>query len=348
MIANRPAMLLARPGYREFPSLPIAPGLESVPVLIRGTLADLGGIQPITGAMAAAAGGHLLDKPSAGEVALHRDRGTRFQMVSIVVSLAAVTTVDGVSCGVPYCVSLVPAQKRGAVQETGVDFIEKIDVAAYIGETEPCYVGFNPFTGDWSMYGPLGGFLEKPNVRGFVDELGIVLDQYFLATEYNEADLLQAESGFSDPRADFRYNRHRKKLLFRPFNKVGARPIWGAESPIELFLLQELLHRGIRPTLQMIFCDDGSMHGSMHDLWRDREFRHTPCIITQADMYLHNERLAIFCDSAKHHGRAKDIAKDQAIDDRLREVGVRPVRVPGPMIVRDLSAAADLVCRALG
>jgi hypothetical protein len=86
MIENRPASLLADAAYGILPKLPLALDWSSVPELIRVATLDLGGIQPVTKAMAEAAGGTLHDKPSEGEIELFRKRGTNFQVVSLVLS----------------------------------------------------------------------------------------------------------------------------------------------------------------------------------------------------------------------------------------------------------------------
>ncbi|WP_254027896.1 very short patch repair endonuclease [Mesorhizobium ventifaucium] len=132
-----------------------------------------------------------------------------------------------------------------------------------------------------------------------------------------------------------------------PFTKVESRRVWGAESAIELFLFQELLYRGLAPLLQVLFYDDGSFYPSLYHLWRDIEFRHTPGMITEADMFFPNERVAVFCDSTKHHRGAKNAAKDRAVNQRLEAVGIRVARVPGAVIASDLGAAADMVTDAL-
>lgn len=72
MIENRPASLLADATYGILPKLPLAIDWSSVPELIRVATLDLGGIQPVTKAMAEAAGGTLHDKPSEGEIELFR------------------------------------------------------------------------------------------------------------------------------------------------------------------------------------------------------------------------------------------------------------------------------------
>jgi hypothetical protein len=72
MIENRPAFLLADPAYRTLPKLPLKVDWASIPELLRVAMLDLSGIQPITKAMAEAAGGKMWDKPSEGEIELFR------------------------------------------------------------------------------------------------------------------------------------------------------------------------------------------------------------------------------------------------------------------------------------
>ena len=74
------------------------------------------------------------------------------------------------------------------------------------------------------------------------------------------------------------------------------------------------------------------------------EYRQSPGLITETDMYFPSKKIAVFCDYAKHHGGAGG-AKDEAINARLHAV---PVRVSGKMIVSDLEAATDLVIAAFG
>lgn len=347
MIKNRPAALLADPEYTRLPTHPFSVGFDALPELVRTSLGLLGGIQPVTGAMARAAKGPLYDRPSDGEIQLFRKIGTKFQLISVVVNLAALTVVNGVPHGLPYAVSLIPASKRNAVDECTIDLIAQLDIEKIHRESEPCYLGYTPFSGAWSMYGTLGLFLGGKPSNHFVDELGLVVQQYFLATEYEREDVLVTRIDFSNPRTEEKYHRHREKLLYTPFKKVEARRVWGAESPIELFLLQELLRRGLSPTLQVLIYDDGSIYPSLYHLWRDIEFRHTPGLITEADMYFSEQRVAVFCDSTRFHSRRKARAKDHAVNERLATIGIRAVRVSGPQIVRDLKMAADTVCALL-
>src|SRR6185437_5503863 len=115
-IANRPPHLLADPDYSTCPPLPYLIDWGPVPDLIRRSISDLGGVQPVTGAMAKAAGGTLEDQPSAAELALFRDQKIEFQVVSIVASLIGIGKTDGTMQVTPFALTLIPAQKRGRIE----------------------------------------------------------------------------------------------------------------------------------------------------------------------------------------------------------------------------------------
>lgn len=284
--------------------------------------------------------------PSDAEIALFREAKTSFQMISLVVNIARLSKKDDTLYGVPYALTILPASKRGEVDERDIDAIAKLDTQKMLAEMQPCYVGFDPFAGDWGLYSPLSFLIGKKH-DGRLDELGVVVGQYFLATTFDPEGVMESPLGFGNPKLEEKYGRHRGKLLYKPFTEIAPRRIWGAQSPIELFLFQELLRREIAPVPQVLFYDDGSAHSSLYHLWKDLEFRHAPTVIAEADFYILNKKLAIFCDSNKYHRGGKARAKDAAIDERLAAIGVKSVRVPGKLIVSDLKAAADLVNAAL-
>lgn len=316
-----------------------------MPELVRASILDLGGIQPITSAMAKAAGGELRDKPSAGEIELFRQRETQFQMISVVVSLVAAGSENGRFQGKPFALTLIPASKRGEVSHCTIDLIEKLDVNQWL-ETEPAYVGYDPFSGEWSMYGGLGTLMKCRSADGFVDEIGLVVDQFFLATDFDSDDVLALDVGMPTDKLVSKYRSHRSRLLFSPFKRIEARRVWGAESPIELFLIQGLAGRGLFPQLQMLIMEDGSVFPSWYHLWRDIEFRHAPGLITEADLFFPGQRVAVFCDG-RHHSRRKQRERDEVINAQLESVGVKPIRVPGRQIIVDLATAVDQVSDAL-
>ncbi len=337
MIRNRPVQLLADPSYGILPKPPFAIDWSSVPELIRVATFDLGGIQPVTKAMAEAAAGTLHDKPCQAEVELFRKRGTKFQLVSLVLSCVQAGYVDSLLQVRPFAITLIPASKRGKVRDTSIDLVAKLDLSSWLA-TKPIYSGYNPFSGTWSLFGNMPGYLDGER-SGFFDEVGIVADQFFLATEVpDEDEPLTIEINMPSQQMKARYEKHRRKLFFTPFGKVEARRVWGAETPIELFVIQALAKEKLFPVCQMLIMNDGSTFPSWYHLWNDLEFRHTDGLVTEADLYFPDQRVAVFCDGG-HHSRAKQKAKDASITEKLLALGIRTVRIPGDEIRRDLSGA---------
>ncbi|BCJ89446.1 hypothetical protein IZ6_01810 [Terrihabitans soli] len=195
------------------------------------------------------------------------------------------------------------------------------------------------------MFGPIALLGEKQR-EGFADEIGIVTDMYYMQTEFDPDQVLTVNLGMEDGAPLRKYIRHRTRLTCTPFNRLEARRIWGAGSPIELFLMQGLLQRGHSPTLQMLLYDDGSTYPCLYHLWAESN-ANTPGFITESDFFFPEQRVAVFCDSTRHHRSRKAAKKDYAINDRLAAAGFTPVRVPGSLIVRDIDSAVAMVCEAL-
>lgn len=346
MIDNRPASLLADEAYGILPKLPFALDWSSVPELIRVATLDLGGIQPVTKAMAEAAGGTLRDKPSDGEIEIFRKRGTNFQLISLVLSCVAGDEVEGVLQVRPFAMTLIPASKREQVQESTIDLVAKLVVDEWLA-TEPMYAGYDPFSGGWSLFGNLPGYMDGER-SGYLDEMGLVIDQFFLATELAEDDeILTMDIKMPSEQMKARYEKHRRKLFFTPFKQVEARRVWGAETPIELFVIQALAKQKLFPQCQMLIMNDGATFPSWYHLWNDLEFRHTDGLVTEADLFFPDERVAVFCDGG-FHLRPKQKAKDAAIAEKLAALGIRSVRISGDEIRSDLPNAVGRVKEVLG
>lgn len=341
MIRDRPAALIADPRYQT-PPLPYLLDWSPVPELVRASIGDLIGPQPITGELASISSERVWGEVPEVEQQFYRDRGTGFQMISIVASTIAVETRDDVSVVTPFALSLIPASKRGQVDTSSIDFVAH--VADNQGTRDTAYIGYNPFSGDWAMYGPTSVVTSIDN--GHLDEVGLIVGRYHLATDHNPDDILSLGVGMPNQKLTAKYNRKRSDLMFQPFQRVEARRIWGAESPIELFLTQYLALHGCHPAIQMLIMDNGSTYPSWYHLWKDLEIRHAPGLVTEADLFFEDHRLAVFCDGA-HHLRRKQRLKDEAIVASLRELGIRSVRIPGSLINFDIKAAGAMVLQAL-
>ncbi|RYH15234.1 MAG: hypothetical protein EON54_28815, partial [Alcaligenaceae bacterium] len=306
---------------------------------------DLSGVQPLTKAMMDAAGGELHDKPSEGEIALFQARDTNFQLISVVLSCITAGSIDGVVQAKPFAVTFIPASKRDVVSRVKIDFVAQIDVSNWLA-TGPFYSGYDPFSGAWGLFGNLPGYFEGHRT-GFFDEIGIVIDQFFLAESIPEEDeILMMDLKMPSVEMTRKYLKHRKKLFFAPFKKVEARRIWGAETPIELFVMQGLAKEGLYPESQMLIMNDGSAFPSLYNLWQDLEFRHTTGLITEADLFFPLQRVAVFCDGT-HHSRPAQKAKDAAIDAKLAALGITPVRLPSKEIKSDLAKSIERVKEAV-
>ncbi len=174
MIQDRPASLAANPHYTALPDGVVSVDVRPLPEILRLDLDTLSGIQPITTAMAKAAGGELRDDPSAGEIELHRERETAFQLIFMVFNLFALQVAEDRVVGRPYAISLVPASKRGAVQTVPIDWVEnmRLEPSPFDGKT---YLNFDPFAGDRGMFGDAVSFRENGGFNNkYPDEIGFV------------------------------------------------------------------------------------------------------------------------------------------------------------------------------
>ena len=191
------------------------------------------------------------------------------------------------------------------------------------------------------------GYLDGQR-KGYLDEIGLVVDQFFLAEGLTEDDeILTMDLKMPSEQMTARYEKHRRKLFFTPFKEVEARRVWGAETPIELFVIQALAKEKLFPARQMLIMDDGATFPSLYHLWNDVEFRHSDGLVTEADLFFPDERVAVFCDGG-HHARAKQKAKHAVITEKLTALGIRFVRIPGDEIRTDLPNAIARVKDLLG
>lgn len=62
-------------------------------------------------------------------------------------------------------------------------------------------------------------------------------------------------------------------------------PGLGAETPIELFLIQALARENLFPQSQMLIMEDGGTFPAWYHLWNDPKFRKRTGLVTQADLH---------------------------------------------------------------
>ena len=328
------------------PPRPFDAAWQTIPEVVRFSMMPLSGIQPLTTEMFEVAGQELRTKPTEEEIKLFREKGTKFQMISLVLTMAFWEEVDERILGVPCSLHVLPSIKRGKVQYCEIDTVASLADLGERAEFEDVYADFDPFGGQYSMSTLEGDYVAWSRQKRPLTCVGFVLERYFLASEFDRDDVAEFDSFIPDEHKKA-YKRNRIKKLYTPFKRWESRHIWGVESDIERLLLQELLSRGLRPQLQWIIYKSGQSYQSLYDVYKDVEFRHGSEMLTEADMFFPDEKVAVFCDGAKHHRRKKDREKDQRINAALIDFGITPIRVLGKEIRSDIKAAGDRIQSAV-
>ena len=317
-IENRPKELLDFPNYRCLPDRSFEIDLSSaIGEFLAHDIFDLDGVQPIESKISGLSKkyfeGHPVIEvnPSEEAIDFYRERGDTFQMINVIVCCHSFKERSGKLYGLPYHISLRPAQKRGSPSSINIDWINKIDLSRVL-EGMPHYMGYNPFSDAFGLYavGPV-----PRNRHIFSDTIGLVCNTYFLASKYDRKDacapgmctsLLGESRALLNDYIDFRFSRY-----FKEFKTTKPIKIWGCDSPIELFLLQAMSQLGLNPKIQTIILPDGSTFPSLQSMWEGgRRKKKLANIITEADFFFEDKKIAVFCDSVAHHTSDAAMAKD--------------------------------------
>lgn len=347
MLNDRPQQLFQISHYQGLPLAPIGIHLDWLPDLVKFNLHfELRGVRPITTTLIECYPSGITVNPTPEAIEHYRQNQTKFQLISVVINCAMFEAMeDGSHLGTPYSICLLPATKRGIVDERGVDAVTIFDLDDLPGN-KFVYAGFDPFDGTWEVIGDYG--LLSQNRDAFSDGIGLIAGQFFLATDADLDDLVLPSPFASELDLFARYHKFRAKKYYTPFTDQRARQIWGCESPIELYFFQALLHRGLHPLPQVIILRDGSIYPSYHHMYEEKVLPpHGSEIASTPDFYFPDERVAVYCDSGMHHRGEKARVKDEQVSDRVRALGIKPVRVRGPDIVRNLDAAVEVVLSQL-
>jgi len=340
-IENRPKELWSLPNYGCLPERGFQIDLKgTIGEFLAHDIFDLDGTQPIESKVMGLSkklfnGLPVIGvNPSEEAIEFYKARGDQFQMVNVVVCCYGFEERDGQLYGLPYHISLRAAQKGGKPSSVGVEWIKNMDLEKVL-DGSPHYMGFNPFTNAFGLYATGPVLLNKDLCS---DVVGFVYNMYFLASDYEKKDvndpgmctslLGDNKSALGDYRK-FRFSRY-----FKPFTDIKPVKIWGCDSPIELFLLQAMNSLSLQPKIQMNIFSDGTTFPSLQSMWENgKRTKALSKMISEADFYFEEQRVAIFCDSVAHHSSDEAIAKDNAIDQKLEKIGIRSIRISGPDIV---------------
>jgi len=336
MIVNRPISLEKIPYYKCLPHLPFTPNFSSLPEVLNMDVLTLDGLEPITIDIARLYPSGIPLQPSQEAIDYYLRQETKFQMVFVVANFYDLRCVDNVIQGRPYSISLIPASKRGKPQEMSATFFKNFSIEKVL-EQEPVYLNFNPFKGEWDIFGSFGTFFNpQRNLDIYTDSIGFIIGAYFLASNYNKRDILLTEIVSADSHTQRKYRDYRIKRYYTSFSKLEIRKLWGADSPIELFLIHALANKGLFPKIQTSIFKDGSVYANFYDMVSAFNVKKEHHLITAADLYFEREKLAVFCDSKQYHSSDEARQKDERIIERLATLGINSLRIQGTDIVQDL------------
>ncbi len=340
-IENRPEVLSKIAYYKDLPEKPLRIDMVgSIGDFLAYDIFDLDGVQPLELRHMQANNGLVNVDSSKISIDLYKKEKVQFQLVYVVVNGYGFNEIDGVLVGKPYNISLQPASKRGQVSTVSPEWIEALNFED-LEKVQRLYKGFNPFVGAYGLH--MMGTVDYSNIES--DMLGLVHGMYALAMPFNHREVLSPGipqiRGNNQVRRD--YEKYRKDRYFKPFKKVKPRRIWGCDSPIELFLLQAMDSIDLNPELQTIICEDGFTVPSFHKLWENEKSRRRLKMITEADYYFPEHKLAVFCDSVAYHSSPEARKKDAAIDEKLKKIEISSLRICGRDIANSPFQCANRV-----
>jgi hypothetical protein len=336
MIVNRPLTLEKIPYYKRLPRLPFAPNFSALPEVLNMDILTLDGLEPITLDIASLYPSGIPLQPSQEIINYYSRQEIKFQMVFVVANFYDLRCVDNVVEGRPYSISLIPASKRGKPQEMSAVFFKNFSIEKVL-EQKLIYLNFNPFKGEWDLFGSFGTFFNSQSELDiYTDSIGFIIGVYFLANKYNKRKILLTDIVSADDRTRRKYRDYRIKRYYTPFSKLEIRKLWGADSPIELFLIHALANKQLFPKIQTSIFRDGSIYANFYDMVSAFNVKEEHHLITTADLYFEQEKLAIFCDSKQYHSTDEAKRKDERISEKLTALGINSLRIQGTDIVQDL------------
>lgn len=246
MINNRPKLLEDIPYYRHLPRAPFRYDPSALPSVLNFDIYDTCGLLPITKEASDHYGEFLTVQPPEEVVNYYYEKNINFQMVSIVANFYDLKFENGVITGKPYSVSLVPATKRGKLDPRSVKFAQSLKLEE-MENFGGIYLGFNPFNGGYGLFGSYSTLMGENGINSYTDSIGFVVNAYFLADQFEKDQVLLPNMVNAPSYIQEKYTQYRINHYFKQFNNTLPRKIWGADSPIELFLIQALAARDLYP-----------------------------------------------------------------------------------------------------
>lgn len=345
MIDNRPKILFNSVGYNKLPDCPFTIDYSNLPSLLKFDMLTLFGIQPVIMPILEIRPG-LVANPTQEEIEYYNSINASFQIIHIVVNLHSFIMKDGIAYGQPYAINIVPGPKRGNPDLANIELLSKLDLGM-ISEQQTLYTDFNAFKGVYGGFWGKAEILIRPNQEIFLDTIGFVSETYFLNIKHNQEEILMPGVEIPNEKLNKRYRKLRVNKYYKPFENINPRKVWGADSPIELFLIQGLAQYNIYPIIQTSVYKDGSIYPNFYDVVDKNANIDETDLITDVDLFFPDKKVAIFCDSTKHHRSKKAKNKDFRIVDELEKLNIKSIRISGKTIVDNLELAVEKVLKEI-
>ncbi len=338
-IGKRPKALEDITHYKFFPEKPLSIDFEALPDLLRLNLMALEGIKPITTCVNHLAPEGFSCNPNQQEIDFYREHNAIFQIVHVVANVYDIQDCGDRLLAKPYAINLIPAVKRGKPETVTIDFLEKFDLEKEL-MSDMVYANLNPFSGEAFFGGPYSIVVGDNKQNWHTDAVGFILGTYFLKNNFEmENAMVPFLVGEKDVQE--KYTKYLKKRLYKWYSNTLPRKLWGADSPIELFLAHAFSKEKLYPVFQTVLLDDGRMYPSFFHMFGTGEKVGEAKIITEIDFYFPDQKLAVFCDSIQHHRGNKNQNKDLAIDKKLYDLGIKSIRINSRQIFGDIYAEVD-------
>lgn len=347
MIKDRPKELLNIEFYTSIPKTNVKFDYAVLPPYLNFDLFNFIGIQPKTRDLLNEGVFGFLPNPSEIEIEFYRKNNTKFQMINVVANMHTFKSeTDDVVLAHPYSISLIPGQKRGLPQECDINLLAGMDIEE-VSQRGYIYTDYSPFKPVDQGFFTHISFLGGNESTIYTDTIGFVLETYFLPINIDLDTAVIGQLNTDNDIINAKYRKHRIKRYFRPFEKIIPRKIWGCDSPIELFLIQALASKNIFPIIQTMIFKNGSIYDNFYKMIEDDVFIKGNELITEADLYFPDKKIAIFCDSKKFHRGSKNKLKDEKIDIELAKNGIKTLRLSGKEIMDNLDKCVHKVERIL-
>ncbi len=249
-------------------------------------------------------------------------KSIQFEMVHIVANVYDFKWVDDTYVAVPYSLSIVGSLKRGKPQFVSPEIALMLQ-SSELFENTLNYSHFDPFEGNHGLFTSMFTGLIGDS---FTDELGLIVGTYFLSSNYDNSGIILPGPIERDSFTQTKFLNYREKKYFKPLLNKTPRKIWGADSPIELFVLQGLSRYGFYPEIQTLIFDDGSIYPNYYEMVNQDSWIKGRIRTTELDIFFPEQRLAIFCDSHYHRGKKKKQSADK-INKVLQNLDIKVIRI---------------------